>query len=176
MKVLIEEYRQSLEKVRRAKENLPLKGREEERRLLNGMERDLVWTIEWMVTGCQPFRQRGMESRAFYQREVFWSQLSEAAKRKVEWRESLKPEGTSPYDPLLERLLSRLSTSEYEAFVAVRGQCLSFARVASLMNCSKAAVQSYVRRAETKLRRAVAEEGWNSAFSRHSPFQKQEAL
>ncbi|MDR6225446.1 sigma factor-like helix-turn-helix DNA-binding protein [Desmospora profundinema] len=158
MKEWIQEYRESLERVRKAKKNLPKGPRgEADRRLLNDMERDLVWVIEWLSNGCQPGNRRGMENRSYDQREVLWSRLSEKAKRKIEWRENLKPAGTSRSPQWLEQLPKLLSDSEYEAFVAVRGQALSFGRAASLLHCSKSTVQSYVRRAEKKLRQAVAE-------------------
>ncbi|MFD1397683.1 sigma factor-like helix-turn-helix DNA-binding protein [Kroppenstedtia eburnea] len=158
MEELIYEYRKSLERIRQAKANLPEGPRgEADRHLLNSMERDLVWVLEWLSTGRQPGNRRGMENRSYDQREVLWSQLSEKARRKIEWRESGKFVGTSSSARWLEQLPELLSESEYEAFVAVRGQALSFAQAASILHCSKSSVQSYVRRAENKLRRAVME-------------------
>lgn len=158
MKEWIQEYRESLAQIRKAKKDLPNgPWGEADHRLLSGMERDLVWVLEWLTTGCQPGNRRGMENRSYDQRQVLWSQLSEKAKRRIEWRESMKMTRTSSIQRLLEQMHQLLSDSEYEAFIAVRGQALSFAQAAALFHCSKSTVQSYVRRAEQKLRKAAAE-------------------
>ncbi|GGA58829.1 hypothetical protein GCM10007416_34990 [Kroppenstedtia guangzhouensis] len=72
--------------------------------MLNSMERDLVWVLEWLSTGRQPGNRRRMENRSYDQREVLWSQLSEKARRKIEWRESGKLVGTSSSTRWLEQL------------------------------------------------------------------------
>lgn len=157
MKQLIEEYRKSLGKVRLGQKKLIEKGHrteqdQEDLRILRSMENDLLWAIKWLESGRQPGNQRGIENRATYQREILWSQLSEKEQRQVEWRESQRIRSTCKENKWLEEMLRKLSKSEYEAFVAVRGEGLSFAQTALLLHCSKSTVQSYVRRAEEKLR------------------------
>ena len=80
MKDLINDYRESLKKVRAAKERvkdrtITINGvevdvyAEEERRILSGMEDSLQFCIKWMETGRMPGSRRGAERRAAYQRE-----------------------------------------------------------------------------------------------------------
>lgn len=80
MKDLINDYRESLKKVRAAKERvkdrtITINGvevdvyAEEERRILSGMEDSLQFCIKWMETGRMPGSRRGAERRAAYERE-----------------------------------------------------------------------------------------------------------
>lgn len=158
MEQLLNEYHQSLAKVRQSIRRFQLKKEltEEEKetlRILRSMENDLLWSIDWMRRGSHPPNRRPIENRATYQREVLWSQLSEQAIRQLEWNESQRYTKVSKENTWLDQYLSCLSKSEYEAFVAVRGEGLSFAQTASLLQCSKSTVQSYVYRAERKLRK-----------------------
>lgn len=66
MKDLIQQYRESLRKVRKAKET----ANEVDRSILSGMERDLEFAIKWMETGRMPGSRRGAERRAAYEREL----------------------------------------------------------------------------------------------------------
>ena|SRR5690606_877408 len=65
MRDLIQQYKESLRKVRKLKEKAP----EEERSIYSGMEDSLQFCIKWMETGRMPGSRRGAERRAAYQRE-----------------------------------------------------------------------------------------------------------
>lgn len=159
MKDLIFAYHQSLEKIRISESKLmKIKQRteieEEDLKVLRSMRNDLCWVITWLENGREPDSQRSITNRAGYQREIFWSQLTEKGQRQIEWMESQRTYLEPKENKWLEKMLDLLSKSEYESFVAVRGEGLSFAQTASLLHCSKSAVQSYVRRAEEKIRQA----------------------
>src|SRR5690606_19623379 len=62
---LINEYKESLRKVQRLKD----KANDEDRSTLSGMERDLIFAIQWMETGRMPGSRRGAERRAAYEKE-----------------------------------------------------------------------------------------------------------
>jgi len=66
MQDLIQQYRESLRKVRKAKET----ANEVDRSILSGMESDLEFAIKWMKTGRMPGSRRGAERRAAYEREL----------------------------------------------------------------------------------------------------------
>jgi len=66
MQDLIQQYKESLRKVRKAKET----ANEVDRSILSGMERDLEFAIKWMETGRMPGSRRGAERRAAYEREL----------------------------------------------------------------------------------------------------------
>ena len=65
MQDLIQQYKESLRKVRKAKEA----ANEVDRSILSGMEDGLRYAIQWMETGRMPGSRRGVERRAAYQRE-----------------------------------------------------------------------------------------------------------
>lgn len=158
LKELILDYRESLEKIQISESRLMKKKQrteleEEDLRVLRSMRNDLYWVITWLEDGREPGPQRSITNRAGYQREILWSQLTEKGQRQIEWMESQRVYLEPKENKWLEKMLDLLSKSEYESFVAVRGEGLSFAQAASLLNCSKSAVQSYVRRAEEKIRK-----------------------
>ena len=66
MQDLIQQYRESLRKVRKAKET----ANEADRSILSGMESDLEFAIKWMKTGRMPGNHRGVESPHAYHREI----------------------------------------------------------------------------------------------------------
>src|SRR5690606_3645114 len=65
MRDLIQQYKESLRKVRKAKKT----ANEVDRSILSGMEDGLRYAIQWMETGRMPGSRRGAERRAAYQRE-----------------------------------------------------------------------------------------------------------
>ena len=65
MRDLINEYKESLRKVRKVKET----ANEVDRSILSGMESDLEFAIKWMKTGRMPGSRRGAERRAAYEKE-----------------------------------------------------------------------------------------------------------
>ncbi|MBS7531815.1 hypothetical protein IC619_015185 [Hazenella sp. IB182353] len=158
MENLMKEYQTSLKHIQQAIDRLsnkeyPSKKDPKDIQLLRGMERDLKWAMEWMKCRSQPKKRRGIERYAGYQREIFWSRLSAKQQREIEWRENqvMLSNSSSHENPQLRLILDQLSRSEYESFVAVRGEGISFAQVASLLKCSKSTIQSYVHRAEQKI-------------------------
>lgn len=66
MQDLIQQYKESLRKVRKAKET----ANEADRSILSGMESDLEFAIKWMKTGRMPGNHRGVESPHAYHREI----------------------------------------------------------------------------------------------------------
>ncbi|SFS75818.1 sigma factor-like helix-turn-helix DNA-binding protein [Marininema halotolerans] len=172
MKQFLAEYRTSLTQVQKIRARLTAKGRtkdEADIKTLKRMENDLRWVISWIEHGREPGHRRGMENRSTTQREVLWDQLSEKRQREIEWMESQRKAPSSQENVWLEHMLQSLSKSEYEAFVAVRGEGLSFGQTASLLQCSKSSVQSYVQRAEEKLRRHLCEYGRDRSGSNGTP-------
>lgn len=65
MRDLINEYKESLRKVRKVKET----ANGVDRSILSGMESDLEFAIKWMETGRMPGSRRGAERRAAYEKE-----------------------------------------------------------------------------------------------------------
>lgn len=154
---LIDEYRESLRLVRhahrRAKERRDATGDEQaitDCEHLSSMERDLLWTIEYLESGHPPDYHRGVYK---------WSVPVDPQILKRIVKARTKDETTSRWaalDPTLDELLSLLAPREREAFIMVRGRGISFRQAADYMGVySSGTVSNLVRRAERKLRRAV---------------------
>ncbi|WP_286725538.1 sigma factor-like helix-turn-helix DNA-binding protein [Pelotomaculum sp. PtaB.Bin117] len=56
---------------------------------------------------------------------------------------------------LLDKLTKSLTPLEKDAYELVRGRGYSFSQAAQLLGCSKASVQSYIKRAEKKIQLAI---------------------
>ena len=160
---LIDEYYESLRLVRIARKRAKRRrdGHDDDKahsdcEQLSSMERDLLWTIEYLETGHPPDYHRGIYKWSvpvdphILRRIVRVRSLDETESRWV------------ALDPDLDRMLSLLAPREREAFVMVRGRGISFRHTAEYMGLrSPGAVFNMVRRAERKLRRAVI--GYKSA-------------
>lgn len=153
---LIDEYRESLRLVRFAHERAKRRRNEQgdERAAtdcehLASMERDLLWTIEYLENGHPPDYHRGVYK---------WSVPVDPQVLKRIVKARTKDETVSRWavlDPDLDELLSLLAPREREAFIMVRGRGISFRQAAEYMGVySSGTVSNLVRRAERKLRRA----------------------
>lgn len=154
MNDLVKEYKESLKKIRQAIrliENNESKSDEDQVQsgLLRSMERDLVWSIEWMETGREPQNQRGVERLARYQREIvtdpiildtFYSGCNSKTKK------------TFHSIIVLDEILNLLSCSEKEVYVMNKGYLLSYSDIAYMKGVSKGTIQTLLKRAQNKLR------------------------
>lgn len=159
---LIDEYRESLRLVRLAYQRA-------QRRLESGdekavtdcehlasMERDLLWTLQYLETGEMPDYHRGIYKWTVpvdpnvLRRIVRAKTLEESESRWI------------ALDRTFHDLLTILAPREREAFIMVRARGVPFRLAAEYMGIrSPGAVFNMVRRAERKLRRALI--GYESA-------------
>ena len=153
---LIDEYYESLRLVRIARKRAKRRrdGHDDDQahsdcEHLSSMERDLLWTIEYLETGHPPDYHRGIYK---------WSVPVDPQVLKRIVKARTKDETVSRWavlDPDLDELLSLLAPREREAFIMVRGRGISFRQAAEYMGVySSGTVSNLVRRAERKLRRA----------------------
>ena len=154
---LIDEYRESLRLVRKARRAAKLRlrlGQDEERaeldcELLASMERDLLWTIEYLETGVMPDNHRGVYR---------WVVPVDPARLRYMVRGQTKAGESSGWvtsDEQLEELLSTLTERERDALVMVRGRGISYRQAAEYLGVSPSTVSAMVRRAERKVRRTA---------------------
>jgi len=146
----LDEYCESLARVRklirRAKEN----GWEADLKILYGMEKDLEWTIEYMVTGYPPPQSTGPYRRA----------IPVDPQKVLVWFAYPPPLPLLPVEQVRLKILAALdilSPQEKEAYLMVVGEGLSYKETAEIMGVKRATVQSYVERAKVKIskRRAI---------------------
>jgi DNA-binding CsgD family transcriptional regulator len=140
---LIREYRKSLRLLRSAKTK-PL--------FCGSMVSDAEFAIEYMATGHIPGTKWTVARWPLRKREIPVDPIMMA--RFVQNRE---PIAAAPDHVvrLLESLLKSLSPLERDAYELVRGRGYSFKQSGKLLGCSKASAQSYVKRAEKKIRLAI---------------------
>ena len=143
MEQLIREYRVSIRKLRAAKVK-PLE--------YSSMISDTEFAITYMKTGAIPGTKWTVARWSTCKREIPVD--PQVMARLVQNRE---PVAQAPEHvvKLLEIILKNLSPLEREAYELVRGRGYSFKQAAKLLGCSKGSAQSYVRRAEKKIRLAI---------------------
>lgn len=156
MEDLIREYREALRRIRKSKRKYPpVEKRNDEEvykyRLLEEMERDLEWSLEWMETGRQPGNRRGVERLAAYQRErpIDPIHFQRYAVQPLYGQE----EHTLSNEDMrrVEEALSLLSPLEREVYIMSRGKGLSYREIAGLLGVAKGTVQKMIERAEKKM-------------------------
>lgn len=143
LRELVEEYCQSLALVRKAIRRAEKEGRKHDLSLLRGMERDLEWTIEYMLTGYPPEPSRPRRYIPI-----------DPQKAITLFRYQPQPGPTLKVEKVRLQILEALdilSEREREAFLMVVGEGLSYGETAKYMGVSKATVQEYVRRAKEKI-------------------------
>ncbi|MEH6944402.1 sigma-70 family RNA polymerase sigma factor [Bacillus sp. JJ722] len=154
MEELLLQYRASLREVRK----LMLTANEEDKKILGSMASDLVYAIEWMRTGKQPGPRRGIERRAAYQKErpcdpiLMQRYFRTTAEDVYEWDNHQQEDTLSYWDRVkLDDALSVLTEREKEIFLMSKGNCLSFSKIADLLEVSKSTVQDTIERADKKI-------------------------
>lgn len=122
----------------------------DDKKVISSMISDCEYAMEWLETGRRPGNKRGIERRSAYQREKLVDPVR--MQSFVQNSNAGSPSNLSEYQRFqIEDALSRLSPRERECYTMAHGDCLSFARIASLLDLKKSTVQSYVETAQRKI-------------------------
>jgi len=155
MNDLISEYKQSLKQVRQAirkieRKDAPTEEDQVQMSLLRGMERDLLWSIEWMETGREPKKQQKIERLSKKQREKIMDPylLDQSV---VGWE--LPTYRTQNID--IKKIMGILSPREQEIFIMNRVQLISYQEIAQLLGIKKTTVANKIERSKKKIERLV---------------------
>lgn len=143
---LIREYKKSLRLLRSCKAP-PL--------LLGSMISDTEWAIDLMVTGNIPGTRWTVARWSRSKREIPCDPIEMARYIQNKAPISEAPEWMIK---LLETLMSSLTALEKDAYELVRGRGYSFSQAGKILGCSKSTAQSYIERAEKKIRLAVRQQ------------------
>lgn len=184
---LISEYEQALSNTRKMKQNLeekifqlksmvanesiPFEERaaaseqllleQQDKSIVSGMESDLVFAIDWMLTSRRPGSTRGIERRSFAQRtkvidpfilQTYYSGESDVYR----WDMKENEEAEKEKELNIEKTLATLTKKQRKIFMMIRGQGLNLVEAAAVLNISKQAAHKSLIRAERKISEYVA--------------------
>ncbi|MCO6018260.1 hypothetical protein CKN86_02270 [Carnobacterium divergens] len=134
-----------------------------ELKIIGGMISDLQYAIEWLETAREPGTRRTISNRSRYQRTSLLAEI-EKLSYLVTIEQENKREATEDEIERITAMLNNLSDKERAAYLAVKGQNLSYAKAGELLGVSKASVQSYVNRAQDKIDNQVKYGSQNFLF------------
>ncbi|KGL45051.1 hypothetical protein EP56_05695 [Listeriaceae bacterium FSL A5-0209] len=123
--------------------------------LITGMISDMTYAIEWMRTGREPGRKRGIERQGVYNNTVLiepnvLDSLDMSSVTLIE-RSLVRSRLSAHEEDIIHFFNHMLSEREKDCYILVRANELSFEEVAVSLHISKSSVQSYVERAEQKI-------------------------
>lgn len=129
--------------------------------VISGMESDLVFAIDWMLTSRRPGTMRGIERRSYAQRTklidplILQSYYSGGTDiYSLENDEDIKtPEEE---EQTIKKALSTLTKKQREVFILVKGQGKNLVETAKELKISKQAAHKSLVRAERRLGEYVA--------------------
>jgi RNA polymerase sigma factor (sigma-70 family) len=147
---LVEEYQVSLKQIRqviRKVEQHEGKSEEDQVRmsLLRSMERDLLWSIEWMRTGREPIKHR-IDRLSRKQREKMMDPYV-LEQQIVKWERSANKEQSMD----VTKIVDILSPREREIFLMSRVQLISYHEIADLLGIKPTTVANRVERSKKKI-------------------------
>lgn len=115
---------------------------------INGMIRDMVFGINWMKIGREPDSLRGIDRRSVYQRRVLMDMDLFPSLEIVPEPEELSNEDKRA----IVEILVKLSVRERQCFVLHNAYRMSMSDIADELGVSKGTVQSYLKRANKKIK------------------------
>lgn len=134
-----------------------------ELKIIGGMISDLQYAIEWLETAREPGTRRTISNRSRYQRTSLLAEI-EKLSYLVTIEQENKRKATEDEIERITATLNNLSDKERAAYLAVKGQNLSYAKAGEILGVSKASVQSYVNRAQDKIDNQVKYGSQNFLF------------
>ncbi|MCT6925853.1 sigma factor-like helix-turn-helix DNA-binding protein [Metasolibacillus sp.] len=146
---LIEEYKQSLKKLQK------IGG-------CSSMERDVKEAIQWMETGYDPAEYRAATRKDCYVMDHYLMQqfllsvdcdftASDSNQQQLNNEENR----IDSMQSIIKEALVGLTENERKVFILIRAEYMTFAKVADILEITRSSVQSYLRRAELKIKNNI---------------------
>ncbi|CAM4111742.1 sigma factor-like helix-turn-helix DNA-binding protein [Mesobacillus thioparans] len=133
---------------------------EQDKSIISGMESDLVFAINWMLTSRRPGSVRGIDRRAAYEREKsFDPKLIEnlfGASEESCWLETEDVSNNEEKAKVLEKALLVLTEREKEIYYLAKGYLLTHRSIAIKLNLTRPTVTQTIKRAERKIKKYIA--------------------
>jgi len=155
---LIEEYKQLLQEMKA------------EGVTSGDMYREVKQAIEWMETGYDPAEYRAATRTDAYTFDPYLMQnfiryvggecalpdaLNDVQDQLHEWDVEREAERLEKVKSKVNEAMVGLTDDERAVFIAIKGECMPFSRVAKMLGISKSTVQSYYSRAQKKIKENV---------------------
>lgn len=146
---LRKEYAESEKKLTAYRDKLREAGpeMEDELRVVEDMIADLHYGMEWMRTGREPHRRRGIDIHDAYSRSILMDMELLPASTTV--RQELR--ATEEQKIKLVQILMKLSTRERQCFLLHTSHRMSMTEIGKELSISKAMVQKSIERARVKI-------------------------
>lgn len=129
-----------------------------DKKIISSMISELQWIIDWLDHGRQPGIRRAIDRRDAYKKMLIKDpRLIEALPNENSIMQ--EPEGEiSDWDKQrIEDALSVLTKREKEIYILHYVQLYSLQEIANIIEVKKGTVQSYIKRAERKMKRRMNE-------------------
>lgn len=130
---------------------------QQEKTIISGMESDLVFAIEWMLTSRKPGSLRGIDRRAAYEREKAFDPkiLDSLFIGTNDIFSHYEENDDENKKELLEKALTVLTKKEKEIYCLAKGYLLTHKSIAIKLNLRRATVTQTVLRAERKIKKHI---------------------
>lgn len=144
---LRKEYAQSAKKLGAYRKKLQDPEMMDELAIVEDMIADMHYAMEWMRTGREPHKRRGLDIHDAYSRSILMDMellpASTTVRQEIRATEAQKVE--------LVQILMKLSTRERQCFLLHTSHGLSMAEIGAELGISKRSVQEYIEKARAKV-------------------------
>ncbi|MGE7836470.1 sigma factor-like helix-turn-helix DNA-binding protein [Viridibacillus arvi] len=153
---LLMEYTKGRRELHSMKANLHEDNFEDETQI-NSMIESMTFAMDWMETGRQPDTYNGVDKRSVYLRQFFESiDVIPDITDELYDIDSKQLYMTTEEKKALAKIFATWSHKERVCYIAHEVQKKSFQQIANEMKVSKGAVQSYIKRARSKVKELVS--------------------
>lgn len=155
---LIKQYSDGRKQLQKKRERLDKEDPLDQQDLtqINSMIAEMSFVLEWLETGRQPGTFKGVDKKSIYQHRSFESMdfIPDITEQLEEGPKQLYMSAEEKI--ILADIFASLSLRERQCYILHEARGLSMGIIAEEMAVSKAAVQSYVNRARTKVKMRVS--------------------
>ncbi|MGE7922361.1 sigma factor-like helix-turn-helix DNA-binding protein [Viridibacillus arvi] len=153
---LLGEYKEGRNALCQMKANLHKDNFEDETQI-NSMIESMTFAMDWMETGRQPDTYNGVDKRSIYQRQFFESiDVIPDITDELYDIDSKQLYMTTEEKKALAKIFATWSHKERVCYIAHEVEKKSFQKIADELKVSKGAVQSYIKRARSKVKELVS--------------------
>lgn len=118
---------------------------------INGMIRDMTFSLNWLKIGREPGNLRGIDRRSIYQRRVIMDMdLFPSLEIEPEQEELSDEDKQAIID-----ILTTLSARERQCYVLYNAYEMSMSEVAAELKITKSSVQTFINRANGKINKKI---------------------